>query len=179
MKALEFETALNESGMIAVPEAFKDSLFKKRMKVIVLYEEEEDEWRQLAAEQFLKGYDDEDAIYDTYWSYLMQTYKLGDVVLVAFPYTNAARTKKRPALVIADTQDQDIVVCRITSQSKNTKYDVKIQDWKQAGLILSSTVRLHKVATLEKQLINSLLGKLTTNDLMTVKNAIKAIAGSL
>ena len=64
MRAIEFEASVNGQGMIAVPEEYKASLPGK-IKVIVLYEEE-DEWKRLATEQFLKGYDEGDAIYDSY-----------------------------------------------------------------------------------------------------------------
>ena len=65
MKAIEFETTLNSDGMITVPEEFKQSLYEKNMKIIVLYEEK-NEWNQLTTVQFLEGYDEEDAIYDSY-----------------------------------------------------------------------------------------------------------------
>ena len=66
MQAIEFEATPDSDGMITVPEAFKDSLSGKKTKIIVLFEE--DEWKQLATEQFLKGYDEEDAVYDSYES---------------------------------------------------------------------------------------------------------------
>ena len=103
----------------------------------------------------------------------MHIYKLGDVVLLSFPYTNATQSKKRPALVLADTQDGDIIVCRITSKSKGTDFDVEILDWQKAGLRVSSTARLHKIATLEKALVAVRLGKLTDNDLLQVKKKVK------
>ena len=109
----------------------------------------------------------------------MQIYQLGDVVLIRFPYTNATQSKKRPALVLADTQDGDILVCRITSKSKGTNYDVEIQDWQQAGLKVSSTARLHKIATLEKALIAVHLGRLTHNDLLTIKKKVKDVMKSV
>ena len=52
MKAIEFEAAVDSQGMIAVPEEYKTSLPGKKMKVIVLYEEE-DEWKQLTTEQLV------------------------------------------------------------------------------------------------------------------------------
>lgn len=39
----------------------------------------------------------------------------GDVVLLRFPYTDGKIYKRRPALVIRDTRDGDIIVSRITS----------------------------------------------------------------
>ncbi len=109
----------------------------------------------------------------------MHNYRLGDVVLLSFPYTNATQSKKRPALVLVDTQDGDIIVCRITSKPKGTDFDVDIQDWQQAGLRLSSTARLHKIATLEKAMIAVQLGKLTDSDLLLVKKKVKDIVNAV
>jgi mRNA interferase MazF len=103
----------------------------------------------------------------------MTNYKFGNIVLVAFPFTNLTQTKKRPALVLIDSNDNDIVVCRITSQICNTKYDVAILNWAECGLLVPSWIRLHKIATMEKTIINKTLGKLkTTTDLINVKETI-------
>ena len=48
----------------------------------------------------------------------MTTYQPGDVVLLAFPFTDGVRQKQRPALVLLDTGDPDIVVARITGPTQ-------------------------------------------------------------
>jgi mRNA interferase MazF len=72
----------------------------------------------------------------------------GDVILLEFPYSGAGG-KHRPALVLLDTGDSDVVVARITSQAGRDAFDITINDWKEAGLKLPSIVRIHKLATLE------------------------------
>jgi len=54
------------------------------------------------------------------------TYKAGDLVLVAFPYASGSEAKKRPALVILDTGDADVVVARVTTQTASTPSDCRI-----------------------------------------------------
>lgn len=90
----------------------------------------------------------------------MTSYQPGDIVLVAFPYARGAQIKNRPALVIVDTGNADVVVARVTTQSYQPPYDVPITDWRGAGLLAPSVARLHKLATLEKELIRRRLGKL-------------------
>jgi mRNA interferase MazF len=97
-----------------------------------------------------------------------QVYQFGDVLLLSFPFTNLVGTKRRPALVILDTRDGDIVVARITSQIYETEFDALLDDWQQAGLMMPSVVRIHKIATLEQQLVERKLGKLTDEDLAQV-----------
>jgi mRNA interferase MazF len=85
-------------------------------------------------------------------------------VLLAFPFADTTGIKRRPALVLLDSGDDDIVVARITSQISQTSYEVQIIRWQEAGLILLSVVRLHKIATVEKQLVNRRLGALRLDD---------------
>jgi mRNA-degrading endonuclease toxin of MazEF toxin-antitoxin module len=49
------------------------------------------------------------------------TFQPGDLVLVAFPFVGSAQSKRRPALVILDTGDDDIVVARVTTQLARTR----------------------------------------------------------
>jgi mRNA interferase MazF len=93
----------------------------------------------------------------------MANYKLGEVVLIAFPFTNNTGLKKRPALIIKDTNDGDVIVCRITSQQYTTNYDIDLKSWRQSGLQLPSVIRVHKIAALEKNMIDRKLGEVDNN----------------
>lgn len=62
--------------------------------------------------------------------------------------------------MINDTNDGDIVVCRITSQIYKTRFDVKVDNWGKTGLKLPSVIRIHKIATLEKDMIEIVMGKI-------------------
>jgi len=77
--------------------------------------------------------------------------------------------KRRPGLVLLDAGDDDIVVARVTSQPPQAPFDVQILEWKQAGLLLPSVVRLDKVATLEKRLVGRRLGFLMQADWQRVR----------
>jgi mRNA interferase MazF len=77
-------------------------------------------------------------------------YQAGDLVLVDFPFTASDPCKPRPALVLLDAGDADVLLARVTTQPHNTRFDVSLSCWKQAGLLAPSTVRLHKLATLAK-----------------------------
>ncbi len=84
----------------------------------------------------------------------------GDIVLLKFPFSDGGKSKKRPALVLADTEDEDVIVCRITSKLYDSDFDFAIKDWQKCGLKLPSVIRLHKIATLEKSLIDQKIGKI-------------------
>jgi mRNA interferase MazF len=80
-----------------------------------------------------------------------------------------------PALVLLDTGDADLVVARVTSQSRQDAHDIEIVDWRGAGLLLPSIARLHKLATLEKALAVRTLGRLQSADHQSVAKALTEI----
>jgi mRNA interferase MazF len=110
----------------------------------------------------------------------MTTYQSGEILLLSLTFTDGITTKLRPVLVMLDTGDQDIVVARVTtSQTTQTAFDIEIIEWQQAGLARSSVVRLHKMNTVEKRLINRQLGILTSRDWTQVREKIKQIWSSI
>lgn len=106
----------------------------------------------------------------------MTSYQAGELVLIDFPFTAGSQTKSRPALVLLDAGDADVLVARITTQAGNTPYDVPLGDWQQAGLLAASFVRLHKLATLAKARIQRRLGMLTVADRQQVKVVLQQFA---
>lgn len=105
-------------------------------------------------------------------------YQAGDIVLIDFPFTVGTRFKLRPALVLLDARDADILVARITSHTATTPYEVSLTNWRQAGLNAPSTVRLQKLATLEKILVVRMLGRLEPGDHQRVSAALKQMFGA-
>ncbi|HSX78427.1 MAG TPA: type II toxin-antitoxin system PemK/MazF family toxin [Candidatus Saccharimonadia bacterium] len=105
----------------------------------------------------------------------MQNYQSGEVLLLLFPFADTTGARRRPALVLLDTGDADSVVARVTSQIVRTVFDVELVEWQQAGLLLPSVVRVHKVATLEKRLVERRLGALTSNDWAQVRTRIQQL----
>ena len=93
----------------------------------------------------------------------MTKYRFGDVVLVVFTQTNGSK-KQRPALVVLDTGDDDIILAPITTTERKSKGDCKIKNWKESGLLLDSWVRLSKIACLGKKDINKQLGVFSAGD---------------
>jgi mRNA interferase MazF len=48
----------------------------------------------------------------------MDGIETGSVVLLKFPFSDGIGYKRRPAMVIKDFEDGDILVCRITSRTE-------------------------------------------------------------
>ena len=105
----------------------------------------------------------------------MDKLNFGDIVLLKFPFTDGKSYKKRPALIINEYDDGDIIVCRITSQIYETPYDVNINNWENSGLRLPSVIRVHKLATLEKDLVEVKMGEIANS----TKEKIRIIIAKL
>ena len=99
----------------------------------------------------------------------MDKIESGTVVLLKFPFTDSMNYKRRPALVLQDFEDGDLLVCRITSKIYKSKYDIYLNDWLKFGLKLPSVVRVHKMATLEKNMIETIMGHVDETILGSVK----------
>lgn len=56
----------------------------------------------------------------------MATFVKGDVVIVPFPFSDLTQAKRRPALVVAGLQGDDLILCQITSQLVTDQYVIAL-----------------------------------------------------
>ena len=56
------------------------------------------------------------------------TLRLGEVVLIKMRFHQAPGAKVRPAVVLLDTGDDDIVAAPVTSQFRLSEFDLAIRD---------------------------------------------------
>jgi mRNA interferase MazF len=90
----------------------------------------------------------------------------GDVVLVRFPFTDLSAHKLRPALVVGRPLDADLILAFITSQLRvehrpaEHLLDPNDPEFKTTGLKAASRIRLDKLATLRRSLIQRRLGNI-------------------
>ena len=79
-------------------------------------------------------------------------------------FHQTAGGKVRPAVVLLDAGDDDLVAAPVTSRARSSEYDLSLQDWRAAGLNVPSTVRIHKLTVLLKSEIVRHLGCLAKQD---------------
>ncbi len=99
----------------------------------------------------------------------------GTIALLKFPFTDGITYKRRPVLILKEFEDGDMLVCRITNKIYSSQYDIYLNDWVDCGLKLPSVVRIHKMATLEIDMIESVLGKIDKATLEKIKTLYKGI----
>ncbi len=110
----------------------------------------------------------------------MARYKQFDVVVVPFPYSDSAKSKRRPALVVSDADRFDgkvgHSVCAMITSAKNHSWplDVKIIDLKTSGLPAPSVVRM-KLFTIDHQIIKGKIGELAPTDCELVSRSLKTL----
>jgi len=107
-------------------------------------------------------------------------YEPFDVVVVPFPFTDSAQTKRRPALVLSQHNNfgnkiDHSVLAMITSR-KNAPWplDCEIASKKQSGLTAPSVVRM-KLFTLDNKFIIRKIGQLSDSDQNKVKQSLSQI----
>ncbi|MCL2329174.1 MAG: type II toxin-antitoxin system PemK/MazF family toxin [Bacteroidetes bacterium] len=99
----------------------------------------------------------------------------GQIALLKFPFSDGVTYKRRPVLILKAFEDGDMLVCRITSKIYTSKYDIFLNDWINFGLKLPSVLRVHKMATLEIDMIESVLGTINDTMLEKIKTLYKEI----
>lgn len=101
--------------------------------------------------------------------------RFGDIVILKFPFTNTNSYKKRPALVIQDSEDGDVIFCRITSKAYSSEYDHQLLNWKEYGLKLPSVIRVHKLAALEKDIAEIKICELQDQDKQKIRQILNKL----
>lgn len=90
--------------------------------------------------------------------------KLGDIVLLPFPFAEFTNRKVRPAVVVCETNDKykDIVVCAISSivPSNIGKFEILILPDKENNLRAESIIKVDRIVTAKSDSVLVTLGQL-------------------
>jgi mRNA interferase MazF len=98
----------------------------------------------------------------------------GDVVVIPFPFTNLAGIKRRPAFVITNLPEDDIIICQITSKNKSDSFALPVTrtDFISGSLPVDSFIRPNKIFTADKNIILSTAGHLSDAKINEIITAI-------
>lgn len=99
------------------------------------------------------------------------------VVLLPFPFSDLSASKLRPALVLADADRGDWLLCQITSKAYGDARAVEISDadFASGGLKLVSQARPAKLFTAHQSLIRAVVGELSEQAHARVCAAVVAV----
>ena len=98
----------------------------------------------------------------------------GSVVLVPFPFSDLSHSKRRPAVVLADSGKGDWILCQLTSRSYADERAVELtdRDFISGGLRVTSYARPGKLFTAHEGLFISEEGTLMPEVLQRIIDRI-------
>jgi mRNA interferase MazF len=101
----------------------------------------------------------------------------GDVVVVPFPQTDLRAGKRRPALVVADLEGDDVILCQITSQARSDNYSITIgnDDFERGQLSVASYARGNRLFTVEQSVILYTAARVKPQKLAEVRAAVRRL----
>jgi len=100
------------------------------------------------------------------------SFSQGEILLVSMLFTDGSGAKRRPAMVVWDGGDDDLLVAPVTSHTVRSQRDVTLTRWQNAGLRLPSIVRLEKLATVGKSTVIRRLGQVEATDWTAIEPAL-------
>jgi len=107
----------------------------------------------------------------------MGKFMKGDIVVIPFPFSDLSGSKRRPALVLADLDGDDVILCQITSVARHDRYAVSIDesDFLSGTLPVQSFVRPSKIFTASERLILYTACRLKSDAMRIVTDTVIAI----
>jgi len=105
------------------------------------------------------------------------TISVRNIVFVSFPFSDITNTKLRPALVLANAQKNDWILCQITSKSYADSKAIEINNdnFEMGQLNITSYVRPTKIFTANEMLIKKVVGKLNFETHQHIIQSLKTI----
>ncbi len=106
------------------------------------------------------------------------TYEQGEIVLIPYPFSDLSNIKQRPVLILSNnsynSKTEDIIVCGITSNIKESEYSVLLnnKDLIEGNLPIKSRIKADKLFTLKNSLVKKKIGKVDNNILEKVNEEI-------
>lgn len=99
--------------------------------------------------------------------------KIGDIILIPFPFAELTNKKVRPAVVITETDDKfkDLVVSAISSvvPPRISNREIVLKSNRVNNLRVDSVIKVDRIVTLKKEHKIANLGKLSLKELTEFK----------
>lgn len=105
--------------------------------------------------------------------------KIGEIILIPFPFAESTNKKVRPVVVITETDDKykDLVVSAISSvvPSQISRREILLKPNKVNNLRANSIIKVDRIVTLKRGDKIADLGKLSSKELAEFKTILSEI----
>lgn len=105
--------------------------------------------------------------------------KIGEIILIPFPYAELTNKKVRPAVVITETDDKykDLVVSAISSVAPSalSNREILLKPGKLNNLRVESLIKVDRIVTLKRGEKIADLGRLSSKELSEFKRILSEI----
>lgn len=107
----------------------------------------------------------------------MGTPTAGSVVLVPFPFSDLSQSKRRPAVVLADAERGDWILCQVTSKAYGEAHAVQLrdEDFEHGSLRIISYARPAKLFTAHESLFVFEAGVLRAESLKKITDKVVSL----
>ena len=108
----------------------------------------------------------------------MARFVKGDVVVVVpFPFSDLTQAKRRPALVVAALEGDDLILSQVTSQQVKDRYSIPVNedDLEKGSLKQRSNVRPNRLFTADRRIVLYAIGRLKKDKITQVVGKIVEI----
>lgn len=104
----------------------------------------------------------------------MERFVKGQVVVIPFPFSDLSNSKKRPALVLANQIDEDILLCQITSKDIKDQFGIRLlsSHFIDGELPLESVIRPNRIFKAHASLIEYVAGRINTVKMRQARDQI-------
>jgi mRNA interferase MazF len=101
----------------------------------------------------------------------------GSVVFVPFPFSDLSQSKRRPAVVLADAEPGDWILCQVTSKSYGDARAVCLadEDFERGSLRVVSYARPAKLFTAHESLFVFEAGALRSKSLKRITDEVVSV----
>ena len=91
-----------------------------------------------------------------------------------FPFSDLSSSKKRPALVVAQLDGDDVILCQITTQTRPDSYSLPLSkmDFDAGELNQDSHIRPNRLFTADSKIVAYSAGKLSSKKIKEVVDKI-------
>lgn len=104
----------------------------------------------------------------------MGLFTVGQIVVLPFPFSDLTQNKYRPSLLLASIENNDWIVCQITSKSYVSRNEIELKnsDLLTGNLRQVSYIRVGKLFTANESVFTGIIGQLKPNKMQNVREAV-------